>query len=59
VTVEYMTVVYRLDGDEAQRSAWWRELLPLFLADGLPVSIVAVGRGDQMTKEPEAADDHG
>ena len=54
MSIEYYTVVFRVDGDKAQHDAWWQGLRPLFLADGPPpVSITGIAKGDLMVRVDE------
>ena len=54
MSIEYYTVVYRVDGDKAKHDAWWQALRPLFRADGPPpISITTIAKGD-MTEQVDA-----
>lgn len=48
--VEYYTVVYRIDGDNAAHDAWWKTIHPLFMKDNIPISVSAVSKADEMTR---------
>jgi hypothetical protein len=54
MSLDYYTVIFRVDGDKAVQDAWWQSLRPLFLADGSPpVSIIGIATGDLMARTDE------
>ena len=59
MSIEYYTVVYRVDGDKAKHDEWWQALRPLFLADDQPISITAICKDDLVEKLDAIEDEKG
>jgi hypothetical protein len=48
---EYYTVIYRVDGDETAHKAWWQEtIVPLFMTDSEPVSVLVITMADETAR---------
>lgn len=53
MSTEYYTVVYRVEGGKEKHDEWWRAIQPMFLADGLPISVIVVAKFDALAKLDE------
>lgn len=50
MTLEYYTVVYRVEGDNSVHDAWWQAIQPLFMADEGLTSVISVSKADEVTR---------